>query len=601
MFKFEQQGKDVYAYFENYFAFSISESEILSENNIICDNLKIFIDGGTIKVSSKSFEILSIIFENISKKDSFYECRFGDVNLKIYAENSTILNDKILIMGISGESEIRFEKISQNKPFKNLNFPAISAPLLTNKPPSFSATLYLDSAYSIPVFTYKDKQVLNIGLQTSIFYAQVICNIPLSQTSIYQSTVLLTAIFASGFQTSTALTIDNSNINYTGFRAKGVIDYTGFNNQNQNDGTAKLLISINPLVYQNRVKTRSLVIGGVAYNSLPSVYSQGLSTTKYYTPTSAFFSTAGISNQGIVTVGYSAISSNPVFYPTTSFLPNEQSIPGLISNQYISILSQSTSQSYNGFIGVNCSFGLGINSGAYPYIEALFILREDLNNTINLSSYNVNYSLIYSDGSIKVINQSSNNLQILNDGVQNYIFSRLNWTKYANPSLGLSSLQFQVSKQISVYPSELRLYECGLYSISPSNVFNIMSVKEYFKAPEEVNQKNLDFVNVGEIIYGYDIVTRSLVETKVLKIKNGKEEPVYKIYFRNHFVELPESTFLLTKSGFHEIWNIKIGDEIFVYPDFIVVEKVEISNYKPHIFIETDCGNYFADNVLVKF
>jgi hypothetical protein len=604
MFRFEQREKNVLGFYEDEYLFIIFESELLNQSEIKTGECLIVSENNTLTITSKTFEVLSLCFENLKKLGENVFTYIGNEIINISTQHATIINDKNLIIGVPEENIINFEKqlqptSSQPLTFKAQSFTTSSTVSYINKPPSFSATLYTDANYKNPLFTYKDKQIINIT--TSILYAQVICNLPLSQT-LSNSKVTLTAVFASGLQTSALLSIDSSNINFSGYRATGSISFTGITTQGQNDGTAKLLISVNPLIYQNKFKTQSLVNGGITYSPLPNLQSSGVSSTKYFTSLPAFFSTAGILNQGIVTVGFSTITLNPQFTLSTSFLPNAQSIPGIHTYSYVPILYQNFSQSYNGFVGANCNFGLGVNSNLYPFIESVFIINEDLNTTVNLSNYNVAYNLIYSNNTIQTIQQPTNNLKILNDGTQNYIFSKINWLKYVNPSLGLTSIQFQFTKLASYFPSEVRLYECGLYNYnSISTNFNIQSLQNSIETfnfkPSKVS---LD-VKEGEIIYGYDVINKSIVETKVVSIRDGIEEPIYRIFFNDTFIELPESALVYTPQGFMNLWNLSNNDEIFSYPEYIPLRNIEIINYKPHKILETDCHNYFADNILIQF
>jgi hypothetical protein len=598
MFKLEQKETNVAVLLNQEFFFDILNSEIVASNKVKNSDFEIEFLDDTCKITSDGFAVATFNFDKIVQDDSGFVVNLAQGDVYIDSKNSTLVKN-LLIIGLNHENTVifkvnGFKNLSTSGLFKTQSFSTSNTTSYINNPPSFSLTFYKDQNYTLPLYTYKDKQIVN--LSTSILYVQAICNLPLNQ-NLSNSKVNLSAIFPSGLQTSFILNPVMSNVNYTGFGATGVVDLTNYYLQTQNNGNVMFLVSVKPFVYQNKLTTKSLVYGGSTYVSLPNVSVSGLSSTKYFTQASAFFSTANIYNQGLTTVGYSTVAATNFYTFSTSILPSGQLIPGMSTYKYVSYVYSNATNSYNGFVGMNCNFGLGVNSNNYPLIESVFIVSEDLTSTINLNTYNINYNLYYVDGSVQQIKLSNNNIKIINDGSQNYIFSNFNWKKFVNTSIGLSSIQFQFTKLATIYPSEVRLYESGLYNYTTSN-FNVLNFLTFSEKTKNINF-DLD-VNVGETVYGFDTLSQELIETKVISIKDSITEPLYEIYFEDSTLMLPESIKILSEAGFMNLWNIRVGDLIFVYPYYKPIKKINITSGPAIKTLETTCGNYFIENVLAQ-
>lgn len=570
----------------------INSVELLSDNSIKSENfsgqISLQKNELILKISSESFEIVTFNFENIIKDgNNKFEVNTKNHVFSITADNATIVSNKKLIVGFNKNTNINF-KLNNSTSLNSSNVfkaQAITSVLLLSEPPSFSITFSTTYSSSTKLFkSYKDRQILN-GNISSNCNVQIFSNIPYN-LALNISTATLNQYYFSGLSTTFNLSALTSNTNGT---AVWQYNLPLTSNNTSLDGASNFYVTIHPFQMSGNFETISGVKGGSTFNQITNMQI-GLNSSIYSSP----FSSNPLSISGVTTVGFASFALVPSWIFTNSFT-GFNTVPYLNSNTYLSLFYQTASSSLNNFIGGICSSVFTPSNG--PYVTVVFIASEDLYLTdVNTSSYNIQFQINYTDGTYKIISPNKKNIILYNDGTQNYIAATSQWSQFLSGKTFLN-LQAQITKFTNNYPNEFRIYQFTVYNITSSSEpsFVVQSLPES-KTNYQISQ--MTGVKKGDTILGYENEQNTFVQ--VLSVEQGIIEPIYRLHFQAHSIELPESFSLMVNSEYKKVFNLNINDTIKTQNGLDKIKKIELLNSKPYFVIKTTSGNHYANDVLVK-
>jgi hypothetical protein len=530
--------------------------------------------------------------------------------------NSTNQNSKNFFKNKASKSEASTLSNLDNSSFQAFNapFPSFVAPsgiIALKNPPAFSITFSTTVQAQTTLFkSYKDQQILNGNLNRKCFVS-VISNIPNNLVDEVEYPIaILKQYYETGFNTSYQLPPDSSIPSIP-----AIYGYAGWSTNinlsdqlftNQKDGVSKFFVSIKPFFLEYSFTTKSLVQSGDSYTPLP-LNNIGLSSINF---NSMNFNNNPIQliSAGISTIiGFSTFAATPSWIYSSAFRGTK--VPDLNASLYLPFSYESIGNSLNGFIGGICSC-IG-TSGAilnFDYAQALFITKEDLHDPIvDVSSYNINFKIKYADGTETQIEPLKKNINVYNNGSQNFISAIVNWTKYYRPA-NLFGIEANISKKTDIFPNEFRFYQFCLYNLDSTAEQPFVTQSLKIDSESEVvnnleNQNDSTKYFSGDSLISYE--NGQNLEANLLRIKIAKEEPLVVITTQNYSIEVPESTYVFKQTDASNIepiaaYSLKIGNKIKTDTNFDEVLKISFKNHEQNFIFKTSAGNYYLNHILIE-